>query len=339
MRLMTLKLIVVALAGVLILSGCDNGKSFEPKDVFKLNAKTTIYTTQIVSQSRYGASLLDGHFIDRYGISNITLPKGYEYLNSTKNKVICSNSTSLRVISRANNKTLADINTTIPTISATFRGNLLAYILGNNSFGLYNTKTKKTIIESQVGDNVAINTKAAAPIFVDNLAVMPMLDGKLVIVDINDIENANIIYISSQSVFNNVIYLSRIGDNLVAATRYKLITLGTIGEFEYASNLSDIAINKGYIYLFAKDGTIAKLDIKLNKIASAKFDYARYSAVSAFDDKIVALDKTGALIVLNSSLTKHRIYDISKVENPVYINANKLYKDGKIIDLSQISYE
>jgi WD40 repeat protein len=335
---MTLKLVIVILVGLLLI-GCSGSKSFKPKKVFVLNAKASSYKEQILSQNRYGATLVYGHFIDKYGVSKIVLPRGFVYLNSSKNKILCSSDNILRIIDRKTAKVIADIKTNVPTISATMRGNLVAYISNDNSFGLYNIKTKKTIVKSDVGDSIAINAKAAAPIFVDNLVVMPMLDGKLVIVDINNIENINKVYISSDGVFNNIIYLSRIGDNLVAATQYKVITLGTIGEFEYASNLSDVAINKGYIYLFGKNGEIIKLDIKLNKIASAKFDYARYSAVSAFDDKVVALDKTGALIVLSSDLKKHRIYDMGEVKNPVYINANKLYKDGKIIDLSKISYE
>jgi len=332
------KLCFVSIFTIFILNGCNSGKSFTPMQSFKLNTKVTSYPSVIVDQSRYGATLEDGHFIDAHGISKITLPKGFRYLNSDKDKVLCSSMDSLRILDRDNGKYI-DINTSIPVVSATLHHDLVAYILNNNAFGLYSISKHQKLIESQTNSSFAINTKAASPMFVDNLAVMPMLDGKLVIVDINDIQSANVIYISSDSVFNNVIYLSRISDTLVASTATKIISLGELGEFEFADRISDVAINGKYIYIFAKDGSIIKLDIKLQKISSVDFNYARYSAVSAFDDKVVALDKTGALIVLSSDLKKHRIYDIGEVEKPVYIYKNRLYKDGKIIDLSLISYE
>jgi len=332
------KLCIAGTLGIFIINGCESSKSFEPKNTFSLNTKVSTYMSDIVDQNRYGATLEDRHFIDKYGVSKLTLPEGFDYINSTSNKVLCSSSDSLRIIDKKTQK-YTDINTSLSTVSASLHNNLVAYILSDNSFGLYSLNAKKKLAEVPTGSSFAINTKAAAPMFVDNLAVMPMLDGKLVIVDINDVENSNVVYISSNSVFNNVIYLSRIGDTLVAATSSKIITLGALGEFEYPSNITDIDINGNYIYIFAKDGTITKLDIKLQKVSSIQFDYARYSAVSAFDDKVVALDKNGALIVLNSTLNKYRIYDMGEVEKPVYIYKNKLYKDGKIIDLSLISYE
>jgi hypothetical protein len=328
---------MIGIVGILI-SGCDNGKSFEAKKVFKLNAKALSYKSTIIAQNRYGATLQNGHFIDKNGISSIVLPKGFKYINTTSQKILCTNTQNLRIIDK---KTLKykDINTTLPVISASLHNNLIAYIRNDNAFGLYSLKSNQKLTEVLAGNSFAINTKAASPMFVDNLAVMPMLDGKLVIIDLSNIENTNAVYLSSKNVFNNVIYLSRIGDILVASTSTKLITLGTGGEFEYLADIADISINKRYIYTFEKDGTISKLDTKLHKINSISFEYARYSAVSAFDNKVVALDKTGALIVLSSDLKKHRIYNIGEVEKPVYIYKNKLYKDGKIINLSLISYE
>ena len=332
------KLCLVGVVGVWSINGCESSKEFEPQTTFNLNTKSSTYQSSIISQNRYGATLKDGHFIDAYGISKTILPTNFNYINSTKNKILCSNNESLRIIDR-NSNSYKDINTSLGVVSASLHNNLVAYIRNDNAFGLYTLKSNKKLTEVPTGNSFAINSKAAAPMFVDNLAVMPMLDGKLVIVDINDVENNNVVYISSDSAFNNVIYLSRIGDTLVASTSTKIITLGEAGEFEYAAKISDIAINDRYIYLFAKDGSISKLDIKLQKVSSTKFDYARYSAVSAFDDKVVALDKNGALIVMDSNLQKYRIYDIGEVKEPVYIHKNRLYKDGKIIDLSLISYE
>jgi len=332
------KLCLVGAIGLLTITGCDNGKSFEPQQTFKLNTKVTSYNSKIIDQSRYGATLQDGHFIDKNGVSSITLPKGFRYINSTDSKVLCSDMQGIRIIDKKTGR-YNDVNTSSPIVSATLKNNLIAYISNDNAFGLYSLKHKKKIVEIPTGNSFAINTKAAAPMFVDNLAVMPMLDGKLVIVDINNVENSNVVYISSKNVFNNVIYLSRVGDTLVAATPIRLMTLSEVGEKEYVADIADITINGRYIYVFDKDGTISKLDTTLQTISSTKFEFARYSAVSAFDNKVVALDKNGALIVMDSSLHKYRIYDIGEVEEPVYIYKNRLYKDGNIIDLSLISYE
>ncbi len=55
----------------------------------------------------------------------------------------------------------------------------------------------KKVVESRSETTFAIDTRAASPIFIDNLVVMPMLDGKLIIVNIADTENAKVVYISS----------------------------------------------------------------------------------------------------------------------------------------------
>jgi hypothetical protein len=38
-------------------------------------------------------------------------------------------------------------------------------------------------------------------------------------------------------------------------------------------------------------------------------------------------------------LSKFKIYDIGEVDEPALIIGSRLYKDGKIIDLSKLGYE
>jgi outer membrane protein assembly factor BamB len=183
----------------------------------------------------------------------------------------------------------------------------------------------------------AIDTRAASPMFIDSLVVMPMLDGKLVVLDSSNPVDAKVIYLSSDTAFNNIIYLSRTGDTMVAATPKKLITLGVDGQMEYRANIADIAISGGKIYLFSKEGEIIKLNTMLEVLAKKKFRYAHFAASTAVGGKVYALDQQGSLIVLSSNLDKYKIYELDEVENPVFIGGTKLYKDGKVIDLSKLS--
>ena len=52
-----------------------------------------------------------------------------------------------------------------------------------------------------------------------------------------------------------------------------------------------------------------------------------------------ALDQQGSLIVMNSELTKSKIYDLGEVDEPAFITGTKLYKDGRVIELSKLGYE
>ena len=201
-------------------------------------------------------------------------------------------------------------------------------------------KENKKIVENRSERTFAIDTRAASPMFIDNLAVMPMLDGKLIILNSEgDGENAKVIYLSSEKIFNNVVYLSRMGNTMVAATPTRLITLGVDGQNEYRANISEVSISNGAVYLFTKEGQIVKLDSSLNLIAERKFKYAHFSASTAFSDKVFTLDQQGSLIVLSSDLNKSKIYDLGEVETPAFIAGTKLYKDGDIIELSKLGYE
>jgi outer membrane protein assembly factor BamB len=175
--------------------------------------------------------------------------------------------------------------------------------------------------------------------FIENLAVMPMLDGKLIIININDTENAKVVYISSEPAFNNVIYLSRMGNTMVAATPKRLITLGNTGKLEYKTNISEVAIDGKKIYLFTKEGKILALNSQLELLATSKFKFAHYAAATAFGGRVYALDQQGSLIVLNSTLTKSKVYNVGAVDEPAFMTGTKLYKDGKVIELSKLGYE
>ncbi len=333
-----ISLVVLSLAA-LFFSGCTSKQYFEPKETFSASSVSHSFGSSIVDLSRDGATLKNGQYIGKQGISGIEMGEDYRYLSESASYALAANSEGvLKVIDKNTKETVRAIALHVPVVSAGIQNDIITYVLNNNTFGIYEISNNKKIFESRSEETFAIDTRAATPMFIDNLAVMPMLDGKLIIVNPADPENAKVVYISSAKAFNNVMYLSRMDNTMVSATPKTLITLDTEGKNEHRANISEVSIDKGYIYLFTKEGEIKKFNTNLEEIAHNKFKFAHFSASAAFDGKVYALDQQGSLIVLSNDLKKYKIYDLGSVKDPAFITGKKLYKDGDVVELSKLSY-
>jgi len=330
-----------ALIGLtLIFSACSSKKYFKPEQVFSSSHAVASSGISIVDLSRDGGTLSNNTYLGKAGVNTLTLGKGYRFLNENKRYVLASNPEGiLKIIDKNTKEILRAVALHTPVVAATIKNGVIAYILNNNTFGIYLVKQNRKIVQNRSERTFAIDTRAASPMFIENLVVMPMLDGKLIIVNIADAESAKVVYISSEKAFNNVIHLSRMGNTMVAATQKRLIALGNVGKLEYIENISEVAVDNGRIYLFTKEGKVLVLSRNLELLGTSKFKFAHYAAGTAFDGRVYALDQQGSLIVLNSDLTKSKIYDLGAVDEPAFITGTKLYKDGKVIELSKLGYE
>lgn len=328
------------IAAALLFSGCSSKKYFEPEETFSASNASTSYGGSITDLSRDGGTLESGQYIGKTGVSTVNLGEGYRFLNENETYVLATNTKGiLKVIDKKTNEAVRAISLDVPVVAATIQDGLIAYILNSNTFGIYQMADNRKLVESRSEVSFAIDTRAASPIFIDNLVVMPMLDGKLIIVSIADTENAKVVYLSSEKSFNNIIYLSREGNTMIAATPKKLLTLGSSGQREYRANISEVAYDNGTIYLFTKEGEVLALNSALEVVSKSKYKFAHYAVATAFNGRVYALDQGGSLIVMNSTLTKDKIYDVGEIEEPAYIAGTKLYKDGDLIELSKLGYE
>ncbi len=324
----------------LMFSGCSSKKYFEPENTFSASSVSKSYSSSIVDVSRDGGTLKNGQYLAKSGVHKTVLGEGYRFLNENNRYVLATNAQGiLRVIDKKTGKSVNDIAMNVPVVSASVRGSLIAYVLNSNTFGVYSLSSKNKLIENRSEKVFAIDTRAASPMFIENLVVLPMLDGKLVIINVADTSSAKIVYISSETTFNNVIYLSRMQNTMIAATPKRLITLGGAGRLEYKANISEVAVDSGRIYVFTKEGKIISLNSNLDEVASKKFKFAHFAGASTFGGRIYGLDQQGSLIVLNTALTKSKVYDVGAVSEPVFMTGSKLYKDGELIDLSKLGYE
>jgi len=325
----------IALA-LLVFSGCGSKKYFEPTQTYSAKSAINGHKGKSVYLTRDGVTFDNRTYIGAKGRGTLLLDKGDHYLGENSTYVIVSNiEGKLSLISKSSKKRVKTIEFHVPVVSAAIKSGKIVYLLQDNTFGIYKIANDEKIIESKSDDTFAVDARIANPIFVDNLAVIPTLDGKILIVDMNNPENAKVIYVSSKTNLNNLIYLSRVGNLLVAATPYRIMTIGS-SEGEFAEGISEVSISNKSIYLFTKAGEIIKFSPELKVLARAKFKFAHFSVATAFGGRVYAMDQKGSLIVLSADLKKHRIYDVGDVEDFAFVSGDKIYKDNTIISLRKL---
>ncbi len=333
MRYLSLAII----ASMVLLTGCSSKKYFEPKESGSASSAISGHSGKATYITRDGVTFDNHTYISKKGTSSYKLKSGEVYIGENSSYILTTNqSGKLLLIGKKSHKVAKTIEFQAPIVSANIKNGLLVYLLQDNTFGIYKISNDTKLVENKAEDAFAVDARIASPMFIDNLAVVPTLDGKLLIMDMNSPENAKVIYISSQSKLNNVIYLSRVGNLLVAATPNRVMTIGT-AEGEFTQGISEVAISKGSIYLFTKAGEIIKVDSSLKQKAYKKFKFAHFSVATAFGGKVYALDQQGSLIVMDKNLKKYRIYDVGEVKEFAFVSGHKIYKDNSIISLDKLA--
>ena len=331
-----MKQFILVTIAILFFAGCSGKKYFEPAQTFKPASGISGHKGKAVYLTRDGVTFDNNTYVTKKGVGSLVLPAGYHYLSESPTLVLAANgSGNLALISKKSKKITRTIPFEAPVVSAGIKSGKIVYLLQDNTFGIYKLSSKEKLIESKSDDAFAVDARIASPMFVDNLAVIPTLDGKLLILDMESPEDAKVIYVSSKTKLNNIIYLSRMGNTLVAATPSRVMIIGT-AEGEFSEGISEVAIANNAIYVFTKAGEIVKFSSSLKELARKKFKFAHFSVATAFGGRVYAMDQKGSLIVLNSDLSKYRIYDVGDVEDFAFASGHTIYKDNTVIALDKL---
>jgi hypothetical protein len=149
------------------------------------------------------------------------------------------------------------------------------------------------------------------------------LDGKIVIASTTEKKVIRSMIISSEPHFNNVVHFNVLGNVLVAATPYKIFSLGS-KEVRESYELRDMVFKDDVIYICTKQGEIITLTPSLQKIASKKFNFAHFLGLAVTDERVYALEKEGYLISLDKELLAFKVYDVD-IEEGLVFSANKTF--------------
>ena len=309
--------------------GCAGKQYYEPKEVEgNFNTKTTVTPAYIKSINAIGATLDNNMFIDNIGLSKISLPKGYSFINNSNNKILIANKTKeLKVL---------DTNETFKfksnVIAASIKDNLIALVFSNNAIGLYDKNSKRFKLKKYSKPISLNDTRIAMPIFLDKIILYPTLDGKVIVANIKSSKVVKTLTIDPNNEIKNIILLKAIDDTLIAASSNVILSLkdGIVHKKEFF--IQSYAIKDKFIYIAALDGTIMKLDLNLKIINKKKFKFAKFQAIAIGKNDIYAIESQGYMVKISNDFKSIKTYYLPFEEDEkIFTNNNKVYLEDKLI--------
>jgi hypothetical protein len=321
---------------LLFLTGCGSKQYYTPEN--PISSSSFSSSDEIVSFSRDGATMSSGKALTATEELNLNLKDGYRFINRRVGFTITSDREGNCRVIRGGKVREAKFSKAM--VAGTMVGDdALVYLLKDNNFGIYDFSKKSIIYNNKAEKVYSIDTRVANPIQVDNLVVIPLLNGKLSILDLKTLKITKEIFVSTKSVLNNIIFLKRFKNSLIAATPHAIISYGNRGKRELKREISEVILDNNELFLFSKDGLISKLDESLKIQDEKKFKFAHFSLSTLYKDRVYALDKQGYLIVSNRDFTKHKVYEFPDVDGYSFASNGKLYYNGSQIELNSLSYQ
>jgi WD40 repeat protein len=321
-----MRFLVLSIFSLFLFTACSSKQYFEPEDTQDYNASTASIQDKIKTFNASGATLENGYFISKQGLSKQALPQEFEFLNVSNNKVLSSNNKDSMMI----NEMVLKLDEVV--VAASLQEDTLALVLSDNTIAIYDLQTKEFVFKEYFKESVANDIRISNPFFMNNLILFPTLDGKVLVVSKQENKIVKNIVVDPDSTFNNIIFLNVINDTLIAASNNKLIAVGTgtlnIKDYE----IKEITVSQNHIFVATIDGQIIKLDLQLNEIASKKYKFAKFFALN-YTNALYALESQGYLIKIDEDFINDIIYDFSFDNEAKAISiGNKIYFDNKVIE-------
>jgi hypothetical protein len=297
---------------VFLFLGCSH-KYYEPQ---KDKLSKPIHITKSIKYpikafNKEVATLSNGQILSTYTI----LPKNFVAID----KQLSKNGTILRVDGE-------NINFDSIIVTAAKKDNLIAIVFGDNHFELYDMQLQKSIYSKKFEAFLATRKFIAKPIFYKDLLIIPTLDGKIKIFDLTKNDIIQTIVISQKDYFNNIIYLGIKDDNLIIASRDRIMVIAPSLNSSKNYNIAHILVDD-YIYLFTIEGDIKKLDFSLKELDSKSFKYAHIIFPMIYNDNIYFIIRSDKsfLVKIDKELNTKTITPIL-----VYVDDDKCYKQRAI---------
>ncbi len=319
-----------------LFTGCGTKRHyFEPKDISYAISYDGILPSGIVDVTRSGATLENGQIITNKGLQSIKLPKGFIFLGDDDGKYLATSKCGELIVLDNKSNIIFKRKFDVAVASADIKKSKIAIVLASNRTLLLDIKTGKLILNLQ-GDSIyAVDSRIAAPYFLNSLIIYPTLDGKLLIVDGKSGKVVRNVVVSSEKFFGNIIYLGVLGDRLVAATKKRVISINPKSFSILDEDVKDVIVLKNRVFVFTKDGSVILCDADLKILKRRKFPFAVFAGV-IYGNFVYMIERGGYLIATDIDLISTNIYKMpDNIDSFLFFTKDTLYYQDRYFRLSQ----
>ncbi len=329
-------LILISLVALIVITGCGTKRQyFEPKNVsFAISYDGTL-PSSIVDVTRGGATLKNGQIITSKGLQDIKLPQGFTFLGDDNGKYLAASKCGDLIVLNNKSKIIYRKKFAVAVASANIKKSKIAIVLASNRILLLDMKTDKYIVDLQGDAIYAVDSRIAAPHFLNSLIIFPTLDGKLLIVDAKSGKVIRNVVVSNEKYFGNIIYLGVLGNHLVAATKKRVISINPKSMGILDEDVKDVIVLKNRVFVFTKDGTVILCDANLKVLKRKKFPFAVFAGV-IYGNFVYMIERGGYLIATDVDLISTNVYKMpDNIDSFLYFTKDALYYQNKYFKLSK----
>lgn len=317
----------------LFISGCSTKRQyFEPETTTKNGITKQSLNSEILDVSIAGATLKNGNIITKYGQnSNVKLKKGFKFLGEDGGLFISANLEGVLEVNDESGNVVFSNKYGSAIISASIKSGLIAAVSALNHIYLIDLNSAQTLMEYKSSDIFAIDSRVAAPVFLNSIIIYPSLDGRIYVVQKSG-QILKDIVISSETFFNNVTFLDVVDEHMIAATAKKVIVINPEKINYYDGEIKNFIRHNKEIFIFKKDGSVVKTDFELKELSKNYFKFAIFSGASVVNNKLYIVEKTGYIIQTDLNLENAKIIELGdEIENKSFISGDKFYYNDEFV--------
>lgn len=329
MQVKTLLLILL----LLFLSACST------KEVFKPTVLGTEWENYAKSEgdlvdTSYNIALLNNKkILTTNGIVAMDIEKNQRLISHSDGWIISASIEGEVLLTSQDDINLQEKFQLKKTIaSASVKGDNLAILFADNELAVYSIASKSLIFKEQGTESLVVNTQIVNPFFINDLVFFSTLNGKVVIVNLELKKKLRKVIVSAEENFNNVIYFNMIGNKVIAATGFKILSMAE-KEIRVKYEIRNIVYDDKDIFITTKQGEVISLTPALELNARIKFPFAHFLGMISDGDKLYILEKEGYMIILNKNMKDYTVHEVDMTEDGFIFIAGKTFyvADKKIL--------
>jgi hypothetical protein len=316
----------------ILLCGCSNLAVFEPEAIEERLSYDDRLESPIKRSVADGASLENGRVISRKKITVDRLEDGFSLLSIDGGYAIAADlKGGLILYDPAGASKRFALAEAIE--AAATDGSIIVAVSKTNACRVINIADSKTLFFSREKPVIAISDKPAKPLIGKKQAIIPTLDGKLLVVDRGAMRIVKEIVVGDEEFFGNIVFLSEYDGHIIAAVDGRALSIAPNGAQKSREiETRTIAPFSDGLYMFARDGSVWRVNAELETLATKRLPYARFIAASEKNGAIWAVEQSGYVVKFTDNLQNAKIYEMpDSIDAPIYIDNRGAWRYDKLV--------